>query len=287
MAMDDASIPRPDLASWMHARIPVPAEPLERRRERHEMERRRFGTFVSFVSRLARRFHVVRYRWFWYRIFTGFGHAYMRLVHRLEVRGRELVPRGGCIMYLLHNGDSDVVNFLLAFKDPAGVFTDVGNGFFADFLENVYGFVPRRGARDVMVEKMVRAILLRNRYFVMWPEGSPSRDGRPMEAFSGVVRVYATVNARKDVIPFQPVLMRGAEIFQHKGSRRPRKVLVEFLKPVFLPRLWLAEPAAGGKSPREIINILMLHLARKAGFSSLKKNWALERRRGAAGRPWH
>ena len=231
--------------------------------------------------------HFPRYRWIWYRFVMRIAHAYFKLVHRLEVRGLENIPEGGAIFYLLHNGDYDVMYFLSAFKEPTGVFTDVGDGFFADVLERFYGFVTRRGTRDVMVEKMVRAIATINRYFVIWPEGSPSRDAVPQEAFSGIIRVYATVNANADRIPFQPVLMRGSETILHGKTRKKWKILVEFLKPFYLPREWLKKPEDGGKNPRDMINALMLVLARKVGYTTLKKNYALERRRQAEGRPWH
>ena len=231
--------------------------------------------------------HLPKYRWIWYRVVMRTVHVYLKFVHRLEVRGLENVPKGGSICFLLHNGDYDVMYFLGAFKEPTGVFTDVGDGFFADFLECFYGFVTRRGTRNVMVEKMIRAITTINRYFVIWPEGTPSRDAVPQEAFSGIIRVYATVNANQDRIPFQPVLMRGSETILHKNSRRKWKILVEFLKPFYIPRDWLKPPEEGGKNPRDMINAVMLVLARKVGFTTLRKNYALERRRQAEGRPWH
>nr|MDO8111746.1 hypothetical protein [Candidatus Sigynarchaeota archaeon] len=71
-----------------------------------------------------------------------------------------------------------------------------------------------------------------------------------------------------------------------KHDRRAWKILVEFLKPIYIPRDWLKRPEEGGKTPREIIDKLMLVLARKVGYKTLRKNWALERRRQLEGRPW-
>ncbi len=281
------SIPRKDLClPWFHDRVTIPRETIEERANRYNKEHRIIKKIFPFFSRFMWRFHVIRHRWVWYKVIMHALHRYMRLVHRLEVRGRENIPRDGAIFYLLHNGDNDVIYFLSAFKDPVGVFTAIGNGFFADFMEHVYGWVARRGTANVMVEKMARAILKKNHYFVMWPEGSPSRDGHPMEAFSGIVRVYATLNAKRDLVPFVPVLMRGSETYQHHKDKRKWKILVEFLHPIFLPRAWLAEPRNGGKTARETMDKLMLVLARKVGYSSLRKNHALEWRRRSGGRPW-
>lgn len=229
---------------------------------------------------------MIKHRWIWWKIFMGFTHVYMRLIHRMKIRGKKHIPERGAIFYLLHNGDNDVIYFLSAFRKPIGVFTAIGNGIFADLMEHIYGWVPRRGTREVMVEKMIRSILKKNRYFVMWPEGTPSRDGVPMEAFSGIARVYGTLNAHKNIIPFQPVLMRGSETYLHRNDNRKWKILVEYLKPFYLPRDWLQPPEKGGKTPREIINAVMLVLAKKAGYEKLKKNPRLEWRRKLKGRPW-
>ncbi|HME53839.1 MAG TPA: 1-acyl-sn-glycerol-3-phosphate acyltransferase [Candidatus Lokiarchaeia archaeon] len=281
-----STLPHPELRSWMHERIPLPIESRENRERRYARLEGEERITHLLLTRFMKVVHLPKYRWIWYRFMMRVANVYFKLVHRLEVRGLENIPKNGSIFYLLHNGDYDVIYFLGAFKEPTGVFTDVGNGFFADFLERFYGFVTRRGTRDVMVEKMIRAITTINRYFVIWPEGSPSRDAVPMEAFSGIIRVYSTINVDKDRIPFQPVLMRGSETILHKNSRRKWKILVEFLKPFYIPREWLKKPEEGGKTPREIINALMLVLARKVGFTTLKKNFALERRRQAEGRPW-
>jgi 1-acyl-sn-glycerol-3-phosphate acyltransferase len=283
---NDGEVPFPWLKSWMHERIPIPADQPESKGKKKWHHHETLEFIQSLLTRLAKRTHLLRHRWIAYRIVMGAVYGYMKVFHRLEVRGEENIPRTGGIFYLLHNGDEDVINFLGAFKKPIGVFTDIGTGFFPDFMERFFGFVTRRGTRDVMVEKMIRTIWQKNKDFVMWPEGSPSRDGHPMYAFSGIIRVYSTLNATKDRIPFVPVLMRGTEIYRNKNTRKLQKHLVEYLKPIYIPRSWLQKPEEGGKTPREIINAIMLVLARTVGFTTLKKNYALERRRQSEGRPW-
>ncbi|MEX2727846.1 MAG: lysophospholipid acyltransferase family protein [Candidatus Sigynarchaeum springense] len=283
---DDGKVPFPWLNSWMHQRIPLQENIKGTTERKHGHHHEGLHLAESLLTRFVKRTHLLRHRWVTYRIVMGVVHVYMRIFHRLQIRGEENIPKGGAIFYLLHNGDNDVIIFLGAFKKPIGVFTDIGTGLFPDFMERFFGFVTRRGTREVMVEKMIRTIWQKNKYFVIWPEGTPSRDGRPQQGFSGIVRVYATLNARKDIIPFVPVLARGGEIFRNKNSRRLQKYLVEYLKPIYIPRGWLAKPEDGGKTPREIIDALMLVLARKVGYTTLKQNYALERRRHAGGRPW-
>lgn len=283
---DNGEVPFPWLKSWMHQRIPIPANSEGSAKNKHRHHHEGHGVAQSLLTRFLKRTHLLRHRWVAYRIVMGAVYLYMRVFHRLETRGDCNIPKRSGIFYLLHNGDNDVIIFLGAFKQPVGVFTDIGTGIFPDMMERFFGFVTRQGTRDVMVEKMIRTIWQKNRYFVIWPEGTPSRDGRPQQAFSGIVRVYATLNAKKDIIPFVPVLARGGELFRNKNPRKLQKYLIEYLKPIYIPRGWLAKPEDGGKTPREIIDALMLVLARKVGYTTLKKNYALERRRYAGGRPW-
>jgi 1-acyl-sn-glycerol-3-phosphate acyltransferase len=279
-------VPFPWLKSWMHQRIPITGEKKEHHEKKHHEHDETEQIVLSLLTRFLKRTHFLQHRWVAYKVVMGAVHAYMRVFHRLEIHGKEHIPKNGGIFYLLHNGNEDVINFLGAFKKPVGVFTDIGSGFFPDFMERFFGFVTRRGTREVMVEKMIRAIWQKNKDFVIWPEGTPSRDGRPMEAFSGIIRVYATLNMKRDIIPFVPVLHRGGEIYRKKDTRKLQKFQVDYFEPVYIPRSWLARPDEGGKTPREIINMLMLILARKVGYTTLKKSYALERRRQSEGRPW-
>lgn len=241
----------------------------------------------AILSRLVRVLGLVKdSRWAIYRAFMAFSRLFFRLHNRIEVHGRARVPDGGAILYLNHRGEQDVVIFLSAFQRPVGVFTDVGNGWLADWMERALGFVPRRGVAPVMVEKMVRALWTKNRYFAIWPEGTASPDGAVMHGFSGIARVYAVLNHDRDRVPLVPVLMRGNESYWWGERRKPKKILVEFLEPFFLPREWLRPPEAGGKTAREIIDHLMLVLARVLGQDHLQPNPLLERRRRARGKPW-
>jgi len=289
----DDGIPYPNLKSHMHERIEIPRESLQQRMQRYLRQKPAVRKAEGWFARFVKRFKVIKYRWVWWRVLMGFGHLYLRIAHRLEIRGRHNIPKKGAIFYLLHNGNADVEVFLSAMKQPVSIFTAIGNSFFADLMEHCFGFVARRGTRDVMVEKMIRTILKKNRYFAIWPEGSPARGPpgplgppNPIEPFSGIIRVYSVINSRKNNIPFVPVLIRGAESNRGNRTKKKRKILVEIFKPIYIPRNWLQPPEKGGKTPREIINKLMLVLARKVGFNSLAKNWALERRRRAGGQPW-
>ncbi|HMF33752.1 MAG TPA: 1-acyl-sn-glycerol-3-phosphate acyltransferase [Candidatus Lokiarchaeia archaeon] len=284
------SIPFPHLTSWMHERIPLP--PLEepdaaqtrylQQRPDVQLEDRIFNVIYK-LTRLGKRSS----RWVKYKFAMVVVRNVFKLTNRLEIRGKENIPAKGGIFIMNHRGDLDVLLFLVSFGRPVGVFTDVGDSWVADAFERLLGFVPRRGTAPIMVEKMIRMLAQRNRYFGMWPEGTPSRTGEVMQGFSSIVKVYAVLNAKKDVVPFVPVLMQGMEAYSHHRVNRFQKITVEFLKPVFVPRSWLNPPEEGGKTPREIIDALMLILARKLGQAKLVINPRLESRRTEPGTPWH
>jgi 1-acyl-sn-glycerol-3-phosphate acyltransferase len=230
------------------------------------------------------------------------------------INGEENIPREGGIYLINHMAGIDVViPFLAAFKEPIGVFTDMGNHFVVDILEKI-GFVPRMGNAQEMVEKMIRNLLTVNKNFVMWPEGTPDKGQGVMQGFSSIVKVYATVNADKDRVPFVPVVMQGIDKFgsqyipnirkycpkwdnltqteRKKAYRKIKRVGVKrviftYLKPVYLPRTWLLPPEQGGKTPREIIDFLMLKIAHKLDQKTLASNPLLDHRKAGNRNSWH
>jgi 1-acyl-sn-glycerol-3-phosphate acyltransferase len=293
--MQESDIPYPQLKSWMHTRIVVPPIKTNDLFERYAKQHQSTRFEDALLSRVFKLMRVGNPHFLWglYPVIMGVVRGFFRFTYRLTVRGQENIPAGGCIFYSNHRGGKDVLIFLAAVRRPVAAFTDINDGWIADAFERFLSFVPRRGFAPEMVEKMIRSLVLKNRYFVMWPEGTPTRNGKIMQGFSSIVKVYAVVNAKRDVIPFVPVLTRGTEEFRKYRTKRVsqnkrfRKVLVEILKPIFIPRAWLCPPQEGGKVPREIIDTLMLVLARKLGQDRLEKNPRLEDRRNSPGAPWH
>ncbi len=298
---ESKDVPYPQLTSWMHARIVVPPLKSQDLRERYTKQYHSTQFEDSLVSRVVKWMHMGNPNILWglYPVFMGLVKIFFRLTHRLTVRGQENIPPGGAILYSNHRGGNDVIVLLASVGRPVAIFTDINDGWIADAFERFLGWVPRRGLAPEMVEKMIDTLLLKNRYFAMWPEGTPTRHGKIMQGFSSIVKVYAVINAKKDLIPFVPVITRGTEAsskFRKKHLRRKkmvqqntrfRKILVEFLRPIFIPRAWLRPSQEGGKTPREIIDALMMVLARKLGQDHLEKNPRLEDRRQNPGTSWH
>jgi 1-acyl-sn-glycerol-3-phosphate acyltransferase len=310
-----AKIPYPHLESWMHKRIPLPCETWDERLARYKTQEPILQALLPVLFRILKSSSLLHpgRRWAIYRIVTKFMALYYRIVRGMEIHGIENIPKQGAIFYINHMAGIDVViPFMAAFRKPLGIFTDMGDNFLVDIME-IFGTVPRRGTAPLMVEKMIRNLLLRNRYFVMWPEGTPDKGEGVMQGFSGIVKVYATVNADRDRIPFVPVVMQGLDrsgkqytpdfrklftnwknltkIQRQKVLRKVKragvkKVIFTYLKPVYIPRDWLKPPEEGGKTPRELIDWLMLKIAKKLGQKTLAPNPALNNRKTDR-TPWH
>jgi 1-acyl-sn-glycerol-3-phosphate acyltransferase len=264
----------------MCERVPLAVETSQQRQRRYEMQGDQDRLIDAIMSGLLARTGLLsrRRRWTFYRFACKATHDIFRILNRLEVKGLENVPKQGAIYIANHQCAIDPAILMAALPYPPGIFVDSGYGWLADVLEATLGFVPHQGRGDEVVEKMVRAILLTNPHFAIWPEGDYNF-GQVVSGFSGIAKVYAVLNRQRNVIPFVPVVSQGAECYRGEENKRLRKIRITVLKPVFLPQTWLKPPAEGGKTPRQLIDALMLFVARKLGQRSLGRNSYLDSRR--------
>ncbi len=298
-------IPKPQFQSHFFKRIPLKkrtrADVLKRYESQNSLERLLDYLISVLVKKLS--FFGGNRKWPFYRIIIGLMRIYYKVFHRMIETGKENIPKTGAIIYLNHIREIDVVmSFISSFNAPIGVFTDMGRGIVNDVLEK-FGFVSRIGKSDEMVEKMIRQVLLVNRYFAIWPEGTPDKGWGIMQGFSGFIKLYATVNCKKDLIPLVPALMveripkkrtpplkkkRKGKIKWRKHSTKLLPALeIHYFPPFFFPREWLLSVEQGGKTQRELADYAMMILAKKVGQKELGKNPALERRKTDPQTPWH
>jgi hypothetical protein len=200
----------PHLHSWMHERTPIPRMTRLQKEQQYVEQYPPLRFAQIFVSRLVKWLKVLSpdRKWIFDRIAMEFVWIAMKILHRIEVYGRQNIPKKGGIFIANHTANSDVVvPFMAMFRQPIGVFTDMGVGFFTDIAKK-FGIVPRSGFAPEMIEGMITQLWKVNHYFVMWPEGTPDKGLGVMQGFSGITKVYATLNADKDRIPFIPVVMQ-------------------------------------------------------------------------------
>ncbi|MHA1730429.1 MAG: lysophospholipid acyltransferase family protein [Promethearchaeota archaeon] len=277
-------IPHPELKSWMFGRCEVRRVPLERKLEAYSRQPPAAKVFESIFSRVGSRLGLFgqRTRWVTFKFVVSAFRWWFRAFNRLVVKGVDRVP-DGAIFYANHPGSFDVLLLLAALRKPVSCFFSFGDGWFADLLHSVMGFVSKRPySRDELIELSIRRLLETNSYFAIWPEGGLSNAGEEIKrGYSSVVRVYSVVNSKRDVVPLVPVLIRGSSCYAYHFTPTTDAISVEFLEPFFLPREWLSDPGEDprGKTPREIVDWMMMKLARKRGQRELGENRGLERRR--------
>jgi hypothetical protein len=316
----ESRIPYPHLKSYMHQRVPLSPRGYKICLERWKKSPKGVQFAESLISRLLKWSNLFKgnRKWAMLRVIRAWIYWYYRIIHSTEIVGFDRIPTTGAIFYINHlNITNVVIPFLGIIRRPLGFFTAMGDSLFSDLAESI-GVVPRRGVNTDMVERMVRNLLLRNRYFATWPEGTVHHDNKIMQGFSGIIKVYSVVNADRNRIPFVPVVHQVSPYLhripkwlqearkQKKAGQKlqikwtkwrrlqwkmsKREGLVKhrftFLDPIYIPREWLQPPTNGGKTAREMMDYLMVIIARKLGQHTLEPNHLLDHRRANGATLW-
>jgi 1-acyl-sn-glycerol-3-phosphate acyltransferase len=226
------------------------------------------------------------FRWVLYKILRLYLKVFFKVFNRIEYLGREKIP-SRAIFYVNHAGTWDPIILMTAIKPPISEFLSVGIPWLEKILQRTIFSLGRHGPREENLEQMIRIILTKNRYFALWPEGVKSTPaGAVMQGYSGIARLYAALNSKRNLIPLVPVLIQGSHDYSFPLKYNTNKITVKFLKPLYLDRQWLKTIEDGGKTPREITDYLMNILARKNGQKKICKNPHLVRRRNEKYEPW-
>ncbi len=199
--------------------------------------------------------------------------ALLRLIAgvRIDVRGREHVPEGACIVAAKHQSAWDTIA-PVAFL-PAPVFILKQElmriplyGWFARKL----GMIPvRRGRGGVAMREMVRTAqgpVREGRQILIFPEGTRRAPGAPPQYKPGVVLLYEELG-----VPCVPLALNSGLFWPRRAWRlTPGTVIMEFVEPIppglpreaFRERLIgatesvtarLVDEARGASSPAETV----------------------------------
>ena len=147
----------------------------------------------------------------------------MRAAWRIEVNGLENVPRGGPAL-LSPNHISFIDSTFLMGIVPRRMLA-VGKAEYMDSAKTKYlfpavGMIPldrTGGAKSMAALDLAAASLLRGDLFLIYPEGTRSRDGFLHRGKTGAVRLAAQTGA-----PIVPVGIRGTDLIQPPGAPVPR-----------------------------------------------------------------
>ena len=159
-----------------------------------------------------------------YRLICGVGY---------EVRGREHLPPGGCVIAMKHQSVWDTCAMFAIFERPVYVLKSelMFIPFFGWALARL-GCIPvkrgtGKGALDTMVEG-TRAALAQGRQVVIFPEGTRTRVGQAPNYKTGISHLYTALQTA-----CVPAALNSGLVWPRRSFSRPAGlVVVELLPPI-------------------------------------------------------
>jgi len=178
---------------------------------------------------------------------------------KIEVRGRENIPQGPCLVASKHQSAWETFALIPIFRDPAllmkrELFFIPFHGWFSRKFE----MIPvDRDKGPSALRRMLREAKKRiddGREIIIFPEGTRRPPSAPPEYKTGIVLLYDALD-----VPCLPVALNSGAFWPRRSViRRPGTIVVEILKPIppglprdeFLRRL---EAAIEGASRRLLV----------------------------------
>jgi 1-acyl-sn-glycerol-3-phosphate acyltransferase len=152
---------------------------------------------------------------------------------RLEVRGRENLPAGPCLVAAKHQSAWDTFGLIPLFRDPAVVLkAELAliplYGWFCRKFEHI---IVSRERAAVALKAMLstsRERIAQGREIVIFPEGTRTPPGAPPDYKPGIVALYEALG--QTCVPI--ALNSGLYWPRRSLLRYPGTIVVEFLEPI-------------------------------------------------------
>ena len=149
---------------------------------------------------------------------------------RLDVRGRENLPKGAALIAAKHQSAWDTFGLIPLLHDPAVVMkAELAAIPVYGWFSRKFGmiFVSReqkaRALKTMLAEARDRAAA--GRHILIFPEGTRQAPGAPPDYKSGVAAVYESLN-----LPCVPVALNSGLFWPRRQFHRyPGTIIVEFL----------------------------------------------------------
>jgi len=151
----------------------------------------------------------------------------------LEVRGRDKLPKGACLVASKHQSAWETFALIPLFRDPAllmkrELFWIPFHGWFSRKFE----MIPvDRDKGPSALRRMLREAKKRvadGREIIIFPEGTRRAPGAPPDYKTGVVLLYESLD-----VPCVPVALNSGLFWPRRSfMRRPGTIVVEFLDPI-------------------------------------------------------
>jgi 1-acyl-sn-glycerol-3-phosphate acyltransferase len=152
---------------------------------------------------------------------------------RFEVRGREKLPNGACLVVAKHQSAWDTFGLIPIFRDPAMVMkAELGAiplyGWFSHKFAHIF---IRRDKGPTALKHLIRdarARASRGREIVIFPEGTRRAPGAAPDYKPGFIAVYEGL-----ALPCAPLALNSGLFWPRRSIRRyPGTIIVEILDPV-------------------------------------------------------
>jgi len=174
----------------------------------------------------------------------------------LEVRGKDKLPDGPCLIASKHQSAWETFALIPLFRDPAllmkrELFWIPFHGWFS----YKFGMIPvDRDKGPAALRRMLHAAEKRikdGREIIIFPEGTRRAPGAPPDYKTGIALLYNALN-----VPCVPVALNSGVFWRRRSwTRSPGTVIVEFLDPIppglpraeFLKRLQTAIETASSR----------------------------------------
>jgi len=175
---------------------------------------------------------------------------------KIEVRGRENIPQGPCLVASKHQSAWETFALIPIFRDPAllmkrELFFIPFHGWFSRKFEMIP--VDRDKGASAL-RRMLREAKKRiddGREIIIFPEGTRRPPGAPPDYKTGIILLYDALG-----VPCLPVALNSGLFWPRRSViRRPGTIVVEILPPIpeglprdeFLRRLEAAVEGASGR----------------------------------------
>lgn len=158
---------------------------------------------------------------------------------KLEVRGREKVPKGAVLIVSKHQSAWDTFGLVPLFRDPAIVLKDELKWipFYGWFCVKFEHILVKRDKAAKALKAMIADAQQRagqGREIVIFPEGTRQAPGAPPDYKPGYVALYEALE-----LPCVPLALNSGLFWPRRSLLRlPGTIVVEFLDPIppSLPR---------------------------------------------------
>lgn len=152
---------------------------------------------------------------------------------RMEVRGRENLTKGACLVVSKHQSAWDTFALVPLFRDPAIVLKDELKWipFYGWFCVKFEHILVKRDRAAVALKALVedgKTRIAQDREVVIFPEGTRRAPGAPPDYKPGYVALYEGLR-----VPCVPLALNSGLYWPRRSVHRyPGTIIVEFLEPI-------------------------------------------------------